>query len=119
MLKEKIIEKLILVFPDFQYPFQVKCDDSGMTIGVVLTQDDKLVACFIEKLNETQNNYSTYNNEFYVVIQSLEKWGHYLMPKVSILYTDYHALQFITRQDKMNQRHAKDFGNVYEKLLLF
>jgi hypothetical protein len=29
------------------------------------------------------------------------------MPKEFILYTDNHDLQFITRQEKLNQRHAK------------
>jgi len=29
------------------------------------------------------------------------------MPKEFILYTKNHALQFIRRQEKMNQRHAK------------
>jgi hypothetical protein len=37
----------------------------------------------------------------------LKKWRHYLIPKEFILYTDNHALQFITRQEKLNQRHAK------------
>jgi len=41
------------------------------------------------------------------VIQTLKKWRHYLIPKEFVLYSDNQALQFITRQDKLNQRHAK------------
>jgi hypothetical protein len=41
------------------------------------------------------------------VIQSLNKWRHYLIPKDFILYSDNQALQFITRQEKLNQRHTK------------
>jgi hypothetical protein len=41
------------------------------------------------------------------IIQDLKKWRHHLMPKEFILYIDNHALQFITRQEKLKQRHAK------------
>jgi hypothetical protein len=37
----------------------------------------------------------------------LKKWRHYLVPKEFVLYSDNQALQFITRQEKLNQRHAK------------
>jgi hypothetical protein len=58
-------------------------------------------------LNDTKKKYSTYDKEFYAVIQSLKKWRHYLIPKEFVLYSDNQALQFITRQEKLNQRHAK------------
>jgi hypothetical protein len=41
------------------------------------------------------------------VIQALKKWRHYSIPKEFVLYSDNQALQFITRQEKLNQRHAK------------
>jgi hypothetical protein len=58
-------------------------------------------------LNETKRKFSTYDKEFYAIIQALKKWKHYLVPKEFVLYSDNQALQFITRQEKMNQRHAK------------
>jgi hypothetical protein len=107
VLKEKITEQPILVLPDFKKKFQVKCDASGVAIGAVLSQDNKPVAYFSEKLNDVKRKYSTYDKEFYVVIQALKKWRHYLILKEFVLYTDNQALQFITRQEKLNQRHAK------------
>jgi hypothetical protein len=107
LLKEKITGQLVLVLPDFNKTFQVRCDASGFVIGVVLSQDNRLIAYFSEKLNETKLKYSTYDKEFYAVIQVLNKWRHYLVPKEFVLYSDNHALQFITRQDKLNQKHAK------------
>jgi hypothetical protein len=106
-LKEKITEQSILVLPDFRKIFQVRCDASGVAIGVVLSQDNQPVSYFSEKLNDTKRKYSTYDKEFYVVIQDLKKWRHYLVPKEFVLYSDNQALQFITRQEKLNQRHAK------------
>jgi hypothetical protein len=58
-------------------------------------------------LNETKRKYSTYDKYFYVIIQALNKWRHYLVPKEFVLYSDNQALQFITREEKLNQIHAK------------
>jgi hypothetical protein len=102
LLKAKITEKPVLVLPDFSKTFQVRCEASGLVIGVVLSQDNRPIAHFSEKLNETKIKYSTYDKEFYALIQALRKWRHYLVPKEFVLYSDNHALQFITRQEKLN-----------------
>jgi hypothetical protein len=68
LLKEKIIEQPVPVLPDFGKTFQVRRDASGFVIGAVLSQDNRPVAYFSEKLNEAKRNYSTYDKEFYVVI---------------------------------------------------
>jgi hypothetical protein len=88
VLKEKITEQPILVFPYFKKTFQVKCDASEVAISIVLSQDNKLVVYFSEKLNDVKRKYSTYDKEFYVVIQALKKWRHYLIPKEFVLYND-------------------------------
>ena len=54
LLKENITEQPILVLPDFHKAFQVKCDASGMAIGVVLIQDEKPISYFSEKLNDAK-----------------------------------------------------------------
>jgi hypothetical protein len=97
LLKEKIIEQPVLVLPDFSKTFQVRCDASGFVVGAVLSQDNRPISYFSEKLNETKMKYSTYDKEFYAVIQALKKWRHYLVPKEFVLYSDNHALQFITK----------------------
>ena len=78
--------------PDFRRTFQVRCDSSGVAIGVVLSQDNRHVLYFSEKLNDTKKKYSTYDKEFYAVIQDLNKWRHYLIPKEFVLYNDNQAL---------------------------
>jgi hypothetical protein len=92
LLKKKITEQPILVLLDFKKTFQVKCDASGFAIGVVLSQEDKPIAYFTEKLNEAKVKYSTYGKEFYAIIQALKKWRHYLILKEFVLYSDNHAL---------------------------
>jgi len=107
LLKENITEKTILILPYFQKHFQVRCDASGVEIGVVLSQEDKHFSYFSEKLNDAKKKYSTYDKEFYEVIRALKKWRHYLIPREFTLYFDNCALQFITKKEKLNQKHVK------------
>jgi hypothetical protein len=68
LLKEKITGQPVLVLPDFNKTFQVRCDTSGFMIGVVLSQDNRSIAYFSENLNDAKKNYSMYDKEFHAVI---------------------------------------------------
>ena len=91
-LKKKITEQPVLKLADFNHPFQVKCDASGVAIRAVLSQDDSPIAYFSEKLNDAKQKYSSYDKEFYAVVQAMKHWRHYLMPIEFVLYSDKHAL---------------------------
>jgi hypothetical protein len=106
-LLKNIIEQPVLSLSDFDKFFQVEIDDSGTAIGVVMNQEQRPIAYFSEKLNEAKQKYSSDDEEFYATMQTLKKWRHYLMPREFFLYTDNHALQFISIQPKLNQKHAK------------
>jgi len=93
--KKKIIERLILRLPDFKKLFQVHCDASDMAIGAVLSQEDKPVAFFSEKLNESRQKYSSYDKKFYAVVQALKHWRHYLLGNEFVLFSDNFALQYV------------------------
>jgi hypothetical protein len=92
LLKEKIIGQTVLVFPYFSKTFQVRCDTSEFVVGAVLSQDNRPIAYFSEKMNDAKMKYSTYDKEFYAIIQVLKKWRHYLVPKEFVLYNDNRAL---------------------------
>jgi hypothetical protein len=51
ILKEKITQQPIMVLSDFGKTFQVRCDVSGFAIGAVLSQDNRPIAYFSEKMN--------------------------------------------------------------------
>ena len=67
-LKKNIIEKAVLSLPNFEKVFQVETDASGIVIGAVLSQDQKPIAYFSEKINEANKKYSSYDKEFYAVV---------------------------------------------------
>ncbi|GJY75423.1 RNA-directed DNA polymerase [Tanacetum coccineum] len=106
-LKHAVTEAPVLALPNFEHVFEVECDASGLGIGGVLSQLNRPIAFFSEKLNDTRRRYSTYDKEFYAIVRSLEYWRHYLLPAEFILYSDHQALKFIQGQAKLKPRHAK------------
>ena len=72
-LKHNIIELPILALHSFNKVVQVECDASGSAIGVVLSQEGKIVSFFTEKLNDSKRNYFLYDQEFYAIVQALKK----------------------------------------------
>ena len=100
-------ETPVLQLPEFTKVFEIACDASGVGIGGVLSQEGHPIAYFSQKLNEAKQKYSTYDREFYVVVQALKFWRHYLLPHEFVLYSDHMALRYLQSQKRLSARHAK------------
>lgn len=105
-IKLKLTTAPVLVLPNFDIPFELNCDASKLGIGAVLSQNGKPVAFYSEKLAGARARYSTYDIEFYAIIQAIKHWRHYLAHREFILFTDHVALKYLGTQDKISSRHA-------------
>ncbi|KAI9165278.1 hypothetical protein LWI28_010951 [Acer negundo] len=105
-IKQQLTTTPILVLPDFSQPFELHSDASKVGIGAVLSQAGKPVAYFSEKLTGSRVCYSTYDIEFYAVVQAVKHWRHYLFHREFILYTDHDSIRHLHSQDKISARHV-------------
>lgn len=105
-IKAKLISAQILALPDFSVVFELHCDACKLGIGAVLSQQGRPIAFFSEKIAGSRARYSTYDVEFYAIVQAIKHWRHYLFHQEFILYTDHDALKHLGSQDKISARHA-------------
>jgi hypothetical protein len=106
-LKIKLTTAPLLALPDFGKTFKIECGASGIGIGGVLMQEGSPIAYFSEKLSGPTLNYSVYDKELYALVQSLETWQHYLLPKEFVIHSGHESLKHLKSQLKLNKRHGK------------
>ncbi|GJT21306.1 putative CCCH-type zinc finger family protein [Tanacetum coccineum] len=76
-IKRQFISAPILVLPDFSQPFELHCDASKTGIGAVLSQLGHPVAYFSAKLSSAMLRFTTYDIEFYAIVQGIKHWPVY------------------------------------------
>ena len=109
-----MVEAPVLCLPDFSKVFEIACDASNVGIRGVLSQEGYPIAYFSEKLNEARQKHSTYDRQFYAVVQALHHWRYYRISTEFVLYSNHEALKHINSR-KLNHRHKKwvSFLQVY------
>lgn len=107
LLKEKMYTQLVLVLPSFEKILTIECDSNNVAIGVILSQEGKIVAFNFKKLSEAKRKYSPYDLEMYALVQALRKWRRYFIPKEFIVYSDNQPLSFLNSQEKLSHNHMK------------
>nr|GEW32583.1 reverse transcriptase domain-containing protein [Tanacetum cinerariifolium] len=103
-LKKKLTEAPILIVPDWNLPFELMCNASDFTIGVVLgqlkTKHFQPIHYASKTMNEAQIHYTTTEKEMLTVVYAFEKFRPYLVLSKSIVYTDHSALKYLlSKQD--------------------
>ncbi len=54
-VKKTIAKEVVLAYPDFTKPFDIYTDASTIQLGVVITQDNRPIAFFSQKLSGARN----------------------------------------------------------------
>ena len=105
-LKKALISAPIVEPPDWNLPFEIKCDASDYAVGVVLGQrvDKKLdVIHYASKtLDSAQQNYATTEKEFLAVVFACDKFRSYIVDSKVIVHTDHAAIKYL-----MEKKDAK------------
>ena len=81
-----------MALPDLRQPFEIQIDASDYAMGEILMQHGKPILFHFEIFNGVVTNYTTYDKNLYALVQSVNKWKHYLMGKETIIHTDHHPL---------------------------
>nr|GFA40303.1 hypothetical protein [Tanacetum cinerariifolium] len=105
-LKRKLTEAPIIVAPDWDLPFELMCDASDFTIGVVLgrrkTKHFQPIHYASKTMTDAQAHYTTTEKELLAVVYAFEKFRPYLVLSKSIVYMDHSALKYM-----FNKQYAK------------
>jgi len=98
-LKEKLVYAFIITSPNWNIPFEVMCDASGVALGVVLGKRRKKILYPIyydsKALNKAQKNYTVTKKEHLTVIFAFEKFRSYLLGTRVLIHTDHSTLIYL------------------------
>ncbi|GKA33813.1 putative reverse transcriptase domain-containing protein [Tanacetum coccineum] len=107
LLKKKMCSAPILALPEGVENFIVYCDASHKGLGVVLMQNEKVIAYASRQLKIHEKNYTTHDLELGAVVFALEIWRHYLYETRCTVFTDHKSLQHILDQKDLNMRQRR------------
>ncbi|GJX89837.1 putative reverse transcriptase domain-containing protein [Tanacetum coccineum] len=116
LLKQKLCSAPILGLPEGAENFIVYCDALHKGLGVVLMQNEKVIAYASRQLKIHEKNYTTHDLELGAVVFALKIWRHYLYGTKCTVFTNHKSLQHILDQKEMNmrQRHWLELLSDYD-----
>ncbi|KAL2085952.1 hypothetical protein ACEWY4_019272 [Coilia grayii] len=107
-LKESLCRSPVLQSPDFDLPFTVQTNASGVGLGAVLLQgegeDRRPVLYISRKLFPRETRYSTVEKDCLAIKWAVDTLKYYLMGKEFVLETAHRALQWLNRMRDSNAR---------------
>ena len=98
-------EDVLLLYPDFEKPFDLTTDASSHAIGAVLSQDGRPITMVSRTLSAAEENYATNERELLAIVWALKNLRHYLygVKKLNI-YTDHQPLTFAVSDKNPNSK---------------
>jgi hypothetical protein len=106
-LRQHLTTAPVLAQPNISKTFDVYCDASGIGLGCVLMQDNRVIAYASRALRPHEQNYPTHDLELAAVVHTLKMWRHYLMGTHYNIFTDHKSLKYIFTQADLNMRQRR------------
>ena len=118
--KEDLANVAVLSHPNPELPLSLCTDASNTAVGAVLQQFEngglKPIGFFSKKLNQAQQNYSTYDRELLGIYLSIKYFKHVLEGRKFTVYTDHKPLiyAFLQKPDKASPRQVRQLQYISE-----
>jgi len=74
LIKKIISHKVMLAYPQLDQPFIIHTDASHTQLGAVISQNDKPIAFYFQKLASTQTYYTTTEHELLANVETLKEF---------------------------------------------
>uniref|UniRef100_A0A1X7TMU0 Reverse transcriptase domain-containing protein n=1 Tax=Amphimedon queenslandica TaxID=400682 RepID=A0A1X7TMU0_AMPQE len=108
-LKTALTTAPLMKNPNFNQPFILQTDASGVGVGAIFSQgeenlDEGPVAYFSKKLLPREQAYSTVEKECLAIILAIKHFSAYLIGRSFIIQTDHRALQWLHKFKEKNAR---------------
>jgi len=87
-----------LALSNFNRPFTIECDASGLGLGAILMQNQRLIAFHSQVLKGKALQLSTYEKELLALVTAIHKWRPYLLGRPFIIKTNQQSLKYILEQ---------------------
>ena len=118
LIKEKLADKILLTFPNFDLPFKLTTDASYSGASGVLTQikpdgNEEIIFLFSKTFSDTETRWSICELECLALVWSLEKMRVLLLGRRFIWVTDSKVLM------QMLQNPPKDLSRTGRKISRF
>ena len=95
-IKQIVRREMLLSYPDFNQPFEIHTDASHTQLGVVISQNNKLIAFYSRKGQPSQRKYTTTEHELLSIIETLKEFKNTLLGQQIVVYTDHKILPIKT-----------------------
>ena len=111
-IKQIVGRETLLSYPDFNLLFEIHTDASHTQLGVVISQNNKLIAFYSRKLHLAQRRYTTTECELLSIIETLKEFKNILLGQQIVVYTNHKNLTY----KNFNMEHIMKWRLLIENL---
>lgn len=97
-LKQALSDAPVLALPNFELPFTVETNASGVGMGVILSQQGHPIAFFSKPFSPRLLQASTYVRKLFAITATVKKWRQYLLGHRFTIITDHRSLKELLTQ---------------------